>query len=242
MLSRTRIFGVLVATVLIAALVAGGVVVSLWAARQEPAFYSQALQADRQLARRGSDELLEQVAALTSLARRTGAWQASFTADQVNGWLAIDVRENHPQLFPPEIRDPRIELVDDRATIACRYDDGRVASVLSLEVRLYLSGPNEVALQICRARAGLLPLPLGKIIEEVEDAASHGAWRMRWLQSDGEPVAALQLAMRGEDSKELVIEELSIRDGMLFVAGKTGGDKAADVAAGQAADQDKVQR
>ena len=49
-----------------------------------------------------------QTAALNNHLRRMGGWEAHFTDQQVNGWLAVDVPKNHPDLLPPEISHPRV--------------------------------------------------------------------------------------------------------------------------------------
>jgi len=78
-----------------------------------------------------------------------------------------------------------------------------------------------LALRISRARAGLLPLPLSRIVQSIEQAAEQSDLRLRWLQADGDPVAVLPIpASDGEH--DLRIESLELRDGEIVVAGHVG--------------------
>ncbi|MBX7167408.1 MAG: hypothetical protein K1X74_13850 [Pirellulales bacterium] len=242
MMSRRTLLLAALASVFGAALFGGALAGGFWALRQQPEFYAASLLIDESRAKQASDDLLRQVAAVTSAAHQRGAWQAVFTAEQINGWLAYDVRKNHPRLLPKAFGQPRIAIDNDHATIACRYRDGSVDTVLSLEVRLYLTQPGEVALQVCRARAGWLPLPLGKVLDEVEKAAAEGGWRLRWLQSDGQPVAAVQIVPNGEESTELVLEEAEIRDGALWVAGSSRAPGSTPALATQPGEKTNRQR
>src|SRR5215467_5920384 len=87
-LKRHRLF-VIVGPCAVAMLAAvlGGL---YWACQQSPPFYNQALAQDPATAHSASDALVRQAAELASDVRRPGRWQAQFTAEQINGWLAYD--------------------------------------------------------------------------------------------------------------------------------------------------------
>ncbi len=86
-----------------------------WASQHRPEFYRHALAQDATSAKQGSDALLHEAAALASDLRRPGQWHALFTTEQINGWLACDVLQNHPKLFPTCIADPRIAIENNQA-------------------------------------------------------------------------------------------------------------------------------
>lgn len=189
--------------------------------RHEPAFYRAALVADADRQKRASNELLEQASALVNDVRRQGDWQALFTAEQVNGWLAVDLPKNHPNLLPPEIAEPRVALENGRIRIACRQGAGRFGSVMALEIEPYLVRSNELAVRICGARAGWVPLPLGPILKQVAQAALEADLPLRWDQAGGDPVAVITLSTRRSDRKILSVESLEVHAGELYLAGKT---------------------
>ena len=138
-----------------------------WAVRYEPAFYREALEIDPPVLEKASDHMLQQTAALESAVRKKGRWEALFTAEQINGWLAVDRAKNHPDLMPPTWRDPRVAIDSKQVTIACRYQGAWLSSVLSLTVEPYVPEPNVLAVRIVRARAGLLPVPLGRVLDRL---------------------------------------------------------------------------
>ena len=101
---------------LIVALVALGA--WLWySIRHVPEFYRQALSTDRAQLEKSNKQLLRLTAALRNELRRPGVWQARFTADEINGWLAVDVPKNHPDLLPPQIEEPRVGITPDAVSV-----------------------------------------------------------------------------------------------------------------------------
>jgi hypothetical protein len=190
------------------------------AAHYEPAFYRQAMEIDRATLEKGSDRMLQQTAALGSAVQKKGRWKALFTAEQINGWLAVDLVRNHPSTLPPTLRDPRIAIDHKQVTIACRFQQGAIDSVLSLTIEPSVPEPNVIALRIVRARAGLLPAPLGDVLDRLSQAARDMHARLEWRSSGGDPVALLSLPSV-EDGQSVQIESLGLGDGELYVAGTT---------------------
>jgi uncharacterized protein YpmS len=187
-----------------------------------PHFYRQALQVDRQVQERGNTEFLQQAASLVSEAPKTGSWHAVFTQDQINGWMAVDLIKNHRGLLPPGVSDPRILITPDKVTLACQYDNGTIATIFSLEFDVYLAEPNVIALQVQRARAGAVPLPLDQILDGFSSAAQKANLPLVWKQTDGDPVALITLpSLISDDELLLRLETLDVGEGELRLAGQT---------------------
>lgn len=195
---------------------------SLYEASQAvPEFYDEAVavELDEQSAAR--DEFVAQATALASDLHQDGSWQSLFTAEQINAWLALELATNYPEILPAELHDPRIELRDKEATIGCRYQSGELATVLSLTFEAYLQEPNVVALRICGAQAGALPVPLGRVLDSISHAAQVLNLRLEWRKSHGDPVALVTLPQpRDARDAPLSLETLELRAGELFVSGK----------------------
>jgi hypothetical protein len=203
-------------------LVAGGLLGVYAATQRVPEVYRQALMMESDRQEKGSDETLQRATALASDVQREGHWSALFKVEQINGWLAVDLVENHADTLPPSVSDPRVAIRPDEVTFFCRFDHGRFKSVLSLSVDAYLSEPNVVALRIRRARAGILPLPLDEVLEHVTEAAGRWNLRIRWRQAQGDPVALISLPPpRDAEGKRVQLEDLRLGDGELYVAGST---------------------
>jgi hypothetical protein len=191
-----------------------------WAVQHEPAFYRETLEVKPQVLEKASDRMLQQIGALQSALRRQGRWQATITAEELNGWLAIDLAKNHPNTLPPSVHNPRVVITPTEMTVACRYE-GAVHTVLSLTVQPYVPEPNVVALRIVRGRAGMLPVPLKKVLDGLSKAAAEMRLHLRWVQAGSDPVAMLSLPEDNDAERVVRIETLELGDGQIRVSGIT---------------------
>jgi hypothetical protein len=211
---------------IVASLVAAAALVVLvvlglyWAVRQEPAFYRQAKQVKPAVLEKASDRMLRKIGAIQSAFARSGHWDFDITAEEINGWLAVDLMKNHPNTLPLSVRDPRVAMDANEMTLACRYN-GAVSSVLSLTVQPYVPEPNVVALRIVRGRAGLLPVPLKKVLDGLSQAAADLRLHLKWVQAGNDPVAMFSLPEDDEADLVVRIETLELGEGRLHVAGVT---------------------
>ena len=220
MRKKLRIAAVIGLSLLVLAAV--GLFVLHMASQQVPAFYRQAMAMEPAVQRQASDQMLQQATALASDLQKEGRWQALFTAEQINGWLAVDLVENHPKALPKTVRDPRVAVSRDRVTLACRFRRGSFSSVLSLTMEPCLPEPNVLALRICKARAGLLPVPLGEILDRISKAAGEANLHVRWRQVDGDPVVFITIPPpRNQEKRGVRIEELRADPQGIFLAGST---------------------
>lgn len=187
-----------------------------------PDFYRKALAADTAAQHAASDQMLQRATALASDVNKPGRWQAIFTAEEINGYLAVQLAKDYPGLLPTGFHDPRIAITPQHVALACRYEDARVACILSLTLDVYLAAPNVIALRIRRARAGAIPLPLDDVLRQISRATEDLAWRVQWRQAEGDPVAQVHLPMpRGQDRKRIQIDTLRLGEGEIYVSGRT---------------------
>jgi uncharacterized protein YpmS len=218
-----RFLVILLVVFLLGLLVAG--LLLTWAyhsSQQAPEFYRQALKIEPVKAAEQSDRMLQRATALVGEVKEKSKWHALFTADEINGWLAVDLVKNHARSLPPDFHDPRVSIVPGELTIACQMQRGGFKSVLSLTLDVYLSGPGEIAVEIKKARAGRLPLPLGDVLEQISTAARRAAIPVRWEQKDGNPVAVFCLAaLEAEQNRVVRVEQLTLEQGAIYVAGTT---------------------
>jgi uncharacterized protein YpmS len=169
---------------------------------------------------KASDRMLKKIGALQSAATKQGRWQAVISDEEINGWLAVDLLRNHPNTLPPSVRDPRVAIEPDEITLACRYDNG-VTTVLSLTLQPYVPEPNVVALRIVRGRAGMLPVPLKKVLDGLSKAAADMQLRLKWVQAGSDPVAMLSLPEDDDADRVVRIESIELTKGNIHVSGIT---------------------
>ncbi|MCE5269457.1 MAG: hypothetical protein LLG00_16395 [Planctomycetaceae bacterium] len=211
----------LVSSLMLVAVVAL-LLVGLWlVVSHEPAFYRRTLAVDAAKLAKASDRMVRHVAAMHNIGQRSGRWEVVITADELNGWLAVDRAKNHPNMLPPTMHDPRVAIDTTGITAACRFEHGAVTSVLSLKVKPYLSATNVIGLRIVRGRAGALPLPLSQVLESLSEAARAADVSLQWKHTHGDPVALFSVPVNEESSRIVQIETIELRDGEIYIAGST---------------------
>jgi hypothetical protein len=193
-----------------------------WASRYEPEFFRKNLTADPAAQEKGSGLMLRKILALQNNIKRAGDWQATFTAEQINDWLAFDLLHNHPQAVPADFHNPCVSIEPNRLQLACRYEKGIISSVLCLTVEPYVPEPNVLALRIVRARAGLLPLPLSNVLKTIREAIQNTDSRLDWRQKDGNPVAIITFPSPDEKGELAIkIKTVKLSEGEIFISGST---------------------
>lgn len=204
-------------------LVAGCVGLYVWRSLEHvPEFYRQALQLDPESQAEDSDEMLQRATDLASDLQQEGPWEALFTAEQINAWLAVDLEENHSRSLPSEVKKPRVVIEPDGVTVACRYKHGNFDTVLSLSVDAYLTDSGAVAVRIRSARAGSFPLPLDDVIKQITGTVDRAGLVINWRQIDGDPVALISIPPpRKKKGKLIKIEAFEIKVGEVYVSGST---------------------
>jgi len=240
---------------LIAALALVGVgACCLWclvqASRRAPAFYQQALAAPVAAQADEGERFERTVLDLHNQLQHFGRWEARLTQEQVNGWLAIDLPAKFPQALPGGLSEPRIAIDDGVVRIALRYRRGGVDTVLSITGEAYLtSQPNEIALRIDQARAGLVPIPLTRFLDEIAERVARANVPLRWTEVGGAPVALIRLPLDSSNSanRRVVIDRLQLDHSQLVLGGRIEevrpvGDVSHSSTAGQSSDKDTRQR
>jgi hypothetical protein len=194
------------------------------ASRHVPEFYERALAARPEVQKAAGQKFEQQALALHNQVRHEGRWEARFTQDEINGWLAAELPVKFPKALPRGVSDPRIALEETQVHLAVRYERRDTKAVVSLSGRVQLTEePNELAVRIDTVRAGALPLPFAQFKDEIAGRAARAGVPLRWTETEGVPVALLRLPLDPRDfkGKHLVVEELKLSEGELIVAGRT---------------------
>jgi hypothetical protein len=204
-----------------------------------PDFYRQAQFVRPEAAQQASDECLRRAAALSGAARHAGPWQVRFTAEQINGWLAVDLVRNHPALLPAELAEPRVALGPGGVQLGCRYMAGGRSVVLSLLLDVQITSTQALAVRFKHARAGALPVPIGQVLRAVSAAAESARLPLQWRQLDGDPVALVgwQDLSAGATSG-VRLEQLELRPGEAILRGRSGPDASRPPLARRPGDRD----
>ena len=197
-----------------------------YASQKEPEFYLVAMATDAEAQAEEGDNLEREVLQLHNSARRTGTWQAMFTAQQINGWLATDLETKFPDLVPPEFQNPRVAIEADCMRLACWYKDPPTSTILSLEIDIQLTNtPNVVAVHIQSARAGVIPVPLVQVLNTVSYFAGRAEVELRWANMNSDPVALVTIPTHIDELQHLLhLDTIELQNGEVFLSGRTESD------------------
>jgi hypothetical protein len=153
-------------------------------------------------------------------------WEAVFTDQEVNAWLAEDLVTYFADRLPPEVNEPRLLFEVDRIILAFQLRQGGVQSVITVVARPRVPGGNTIELTLEKIRAGILPVPADHILDRIiEYARSHGV-DAEWARKDGFPVVVMRYTPHNE-REDVKLEELQIRDHQIRLAGRSDRAKGA---------------
>jgi hypothetical protein len=203
------------------ALAAGGMLLAVWAARQVPDFYRDALAAEPAAQAAAAEQMDHQLTALQSAEVAEGAWHVHFTTEQINGWLAVKVGDD-PQLLAQGLRAPRVKIRSGGITVACQAERGGLSTVVSLQADVYMDSPGVLGLRIRKLRAGVLPWPPAQVLQGISEGCRRAGLGVRWLQAGGDPVALVSLGrIEGQRGKPVRIEEVRLDEDEIHISGVT---------------------
>ena len=218
------------------------------ASRRAPEFYRQALAASPEALAEDGQQFERTALDLHNQLQHDGHWQACLTQEEINGWLATDLPAKFPKALPAGVSQPRIAIDDGQFRVAARYQQDGIDTVLSLSGEAYLTAqPNELALRLDQARAGLVPLPLAQLIDDISAWAARQHLPLRWTEVRGAPVALFRLPAEWDDdgNRDFLLDHLELTPGKLLLAGRTHdrpSDGARPVTAGQPGEKETRQR
>jgi hypothetical protein len=207
-------------------LIAGGVGGAYYAARRVQPFYQQALKIEPAASERSGRELESRATALYSDAKHLGRWQALFTAEQINGWLATQLTENAGAELPPNFRDPRIAITRDLLTLGFRTTSGGVETVISVDAAVSLTDDGAIAIRLISVRAGALPLPVLQLANDLAEACKKVKAPVHWTTQNGQPVALVEIQTR----EPMYVDDIQLDENQLYVAGHTGKESGRRIA------------
>jgi len=130
-----------------------------------PEFYQQALTSAVPTAPQiqVGDEFERQALNLHNQATKPGPWQAEFTDEQINAWLAAILPRNHPQALPAETRDPRVKITERGVQVGWRYQTERFQTG---------EEPADIGIHPCNHR-GMPFLRIGPVLARILPVGRH---------------------------------------------------------------------
>jgi hypothetical protein len=203
--------------------------VGFWGLRYEPDFYSNAGEPPSEQRHKRAEKFVSQSLQLRNDIVNEAHWEAVFTDQAVNAWLAEDLVESFADYLPGGVGEPRILFEPDRITLAFRYQDGAIPTVVWAVIRASVSNDNELTLVIEKLQAGAFPMPMDQMLERLSRHARERGLDVSWSRLDGQPVATIRY-VADADRKDVVLESLQVAQGWIRLSGRS------DLSRGKAVD------
>jgi uncharacterized protein YpmS len=190
----------------------------------EPQFYRNTARLPR--ARREADarRFVAQSLQLSNNIRNEPVWEAMFTDEEVNAWLAEDLVSQFADQLPPEVRDPRVAFETDRVTLAFRLEQGPVKSVIWVVARPRVARANVLELTLEKIRAGIMPVPADDVLDRIADHVRARGVEVSWKRVDGLPVVRVRY-QPDADREDVELQTVQISAGQLRLTGKSSRER-----------------
>jgi hypothetical protein len=153
-------------------------------------------------------------------------WEAVFSDQEVNAWLAEDLVTHFADQLPPEVSEPRVLFELDRITLAFQLQQRGVRSVITVVARPSVPEGNTVELALEKIRAGILPVPADQILDRIIEHARYHGVDVQWSRRHGFPVVAMRYAPH-IDREDVRLEDVQVRSGQIRLAGRSERAKGA---------------
>lgn len=202
--------------------VAAVIAVAMAAASRLPAAYAEHQVVAGPAAEQASRRFLSGVAAFHADVAREGPWEAGFTQDELNAWLAIDLPRNHPHALPARVLQPRVGLRPRRVELSARLAVAGLRPVVTVGLGVRLREPNQLGVTVEDASLGAIPLPHGPVLAEIRRRFDRLGMVTALQRLDDRSVLVVYIPSTHESGgMSHWLESLSVTEGGVAVAGRT---------------------
>lgn len=207
----------IVALCLLTALVGGGVVYR--AICFVPRFYQERLESSADDSLGDRQAMIRQIAETHNQWAQGAPWRLSLSDADVNDWLAAEIDSGDQGLLPPHVRRPRVAFERDQLQIA--YQEARWPSpVIFLDLEVRSAGCDALYLSVASAKAGLLPIPMAGILDQISAACRDWDLHLEWQQSGGRPTALIHWeGLKGPNDANIRLDALRLAPGRIEIQG-----------------------
>lgn len=147
-------------------------------------------------------------------------WEAAFTDEEVNAWLAEDLVVHFADQIPPGVHEPRVAFEPDRVTLAFQLDQGPIRSLIWVVVRVDVPEPNQLSLTIEKIRAGMVPVSAQSLLGPITEHARARGLDIRWDTDEGLPRATVRYQADTRRA-DIILEQFRVFNGQVRLSGRS---------------------
>lgn len=191
-------------------------------AQRTPDFYRESLTIPQETQELRNREMLDKIRVLhNEVQEPEKTWSGSFTAEELNAYLAIEAVKQGANLIPGRIKEPRISFSDKTVDFACKLEEGPFQGVVHFEFGLTVPEPNRFTLRIKEAKLGKLPISKERSIQMLKEAVEKRGRDVVLGNEAGDPTLTLSLDLKYGKKRSIYLENVDFSDGMVRFVGTT---------------------
>lgn len=204
-----------------------GVPAAIWLSlTHKPRFYTTRVQVPRARQEEEAKRFVAQSLQLRNDIDNEPAWEALFTDQEVNAWLAEDLVTHFADQLPPEVHEPRVVFEPERVTLAFQLDQGAFKPVIWVVARPRMAEGNVLELTLEKIRTGVLPVKADTILDRIVKHAKERGIDIDWKRVDNLPVVTLRYSAKGGND-EVQLDLVEVLDGQIRLVGQSNREGVA---------------
>lgn len=219
-MARKKLFLIGTAAFLIFVGVAGTL---LWALLRVPDFYADATASIPQESaerKQAAKQLVQETTNLVNNIKHSDQWSATFKQSEINSWFVEELhQEKYDDVIPEGVSDPRLMIKEEMLQLGFRFKRNGWNGIVSLQLKPWIQNENQLAIEIDSIRAGIVPIPLEEMLQELSKQLVDSGWDVTWNHANGHDVAVINLQQQKPDSP--VLESLLIDEGEVRISGRS---------------------
>ncbi|MCL2742839.1 MAG: hypothetical protein FWE67_03215 [Planctomycetaceae bacterium] len=192
-------------------------------AQRKPAFYKDELSTPLLTSQRRNDDMLKSINRVHNgiqsvVKKEKKSWGGKFTADELNGYFAVEAVKPGANIIPAVIKEPRLTISPQKCNLAFLIERDGFGGVLHFTFSIQMPEPNRLMLRIKNAHIGTIPVSRNYIVTLLHDTLKQKGTDVTVGNEAGDPTLSFPLDFKFKNDT-LVIETLEIEDGALSFTG-----------------------
>ena len=191
-----------------------------YAVNVKPKFYKTALMVSKdELVVYGKQAVKKTEDSLKKISPYNPTWEMELTEDEINGYIAEELKKTGASIFPKEIRDPRFSLNNGKVDFACIVETGNVGGVLNMNLDIRFPDENRCEITFHETHLGVVPFSKEKFCELLAGSLRKSGTTVEMRKNGSNPVLSISFQISYEKDYELLFQGLNINQKTLTLSG-----------------------